>query len=147
MSERMWINPFSKGDIDVSKCDILFNIPLDKRDCVVYQLTDNAAEVYFVLSYSNSKIVQFQIRVFKDFLSGIERTITKAIEALCDNECTTKISFKANKGICKIKATFNPVTKLDYNFPVNDECSYGKVTLGVKDLVTIRDYLKGRNLL
>lgn len=126
--------------------DILFNVPLDKKECIISQPEDTI-EIMFGISYTNSKVIALNVRMFKDFLAGIETTITRAVNAFRDSNNSIRVIFKVTKGICSIKAKINPVTKLDYSFPVNDECSYGKATFKVEELRTIRDALREHHLL
>lgn len=145
---NVFLDEVKEGDkISIMDCNILFSVPLDKKDCVVYQLKGNDTEVFFDVSHTNSTATALKIRVFKDFLSGIEYTLDRAINALYDNKHKVNVTFKASKGICNIKTVINPVTKVDYNFPVNDGCSYGKTTFTVQELTAIRDALKNCNLL
>lgn len=126
--------------------DDLFNVPLDKRYCVIYQPEDKM-EIVFSVSCVNSKVVDLNIRLFKDFISGIEYTISKAVAAFTDTEKRIRVTFNVRKGICNIKAKINPATKLDYKFPVKDSYSYGKATFSIDELRTLRDALKEHNLL
>lgn len=126
--------------------DILFNVPLDKKYCIVSQPEDTI-EIIFSVSYDNSRVVALNVRMFKDFLTGIETTVARAVNAFNDTNNSIRVTFKVTKGICSIKAKINPVTKLDYSFPVNDECSYGKATFKVAELRTIRDALREHHLL
>ena len=123
----------------------LFNVTLDKRECVVYQPEDKM-EIVFSVSYTNSKVVNLNVRMFKDFISGIDYTITRAVAAF-NSEKRIRVTFNVARGICSIKAKINPATKLDYNFPVTDECSYGKATFTIDELKALRDALKEHHLL
>ena len=126
----------------------MFNVQLDDRECVIYQPRDKM-EIVFSVSYEGSKVINLNIRLFKDFISGIEYTITRAIKAFNDteNENRIRVTFSAEKGICSIKAKINPATKLDHNFPVSDGSSYGKATFTVDELRKLREALKEHGLL
>lgn len=123
----------------------MFHIPLDKKECVVS--SDNTMEIMFSISYENSKVVALNIRLFKDFLSGIDYTITKAITTFNGTDTDVEITFSVKGGICSIRAKVNPATKINYKFPVSDACSFGKITLTVDDLRTIKEYLKEHQLI
>lgn len=94
------------------------------------------------ISHKNSKILAFSIETSKEFIDKIADTLTNASKVFFSlNAEDAKVKFRVKKGMCKMTARLCPGTKVVTSYPVDDETSFGKITLTMKNLIEIKNEL------
>lgn len=100
-------------------------------------------EVSIIIAHAKTRVAVFTIRTSREFLNGAHYVMETAAKSFSDrNEVdATKTVVKVNKGMCKVSGMIRPDTKIKHSFPVNDEISWGKTTLTIKDWFNIIEEL------